>query len=289
MIGPLTLRLQQDGAMVSLDDGLTASLPAEVARELERRLEQVSPDLTWFLGQPTAALLGTVGEAQQTAPRRTSRRPSLEQPRGEGRTVSVGDAAGEPSRSFAEVLRIRRSSRALGGLRLDALASVLVLSGRVRAWAESDDGYQITHRPTPSAGGRHPCDLLVAAPGVEGLAKGWWVFDATRCELHQEREGVPPMDQALDSIVEIGRLGGRPGAVIFLVAHFDRTLARYPAGGALVWRDAGVLLSVLHLCATALSLGSCIVGSAGVVRVQRSPSVVMDVGAIALGSDLSAV
>jgi len=206
----------------------------------------------------------------------------------EGRRISIGALAEEPSQPLADILRYRRSTRTLGPLSLTALATVLVRSGRVRSWDTAPDGYQITHRPAPSAGARHPCDMVVAANEVEGLSQGWWTFDPVACELAVAQGPHPPLGDAMTKAMEVGQLQGRPGAVIFLVAHFDRTLSRYPAGGPLVWRDAGVLLGLLHLCASALELGSCIVGTCGVVIEQRHPELVTDIGAIALGRDMTA-
>jgi SagB-type dehydrogenase family enzyme len=119
----------------------------------------------------------------------------------------------------------------------------------VRGWGEASDGYQVTHRPAPSAGGRHPYELLVAAEAVHDLPPGWWWFDSTLCQLIEGEAGLVSTSEAVDGVMEAAQLIGPPGAVIFVVAHFNRTLSRYPAGGTLVWRDAGVILGLLHLCA----------------------------------------
>jgi hypothetical protein len=75
-----------------------------------------------------------------------------------------------------------------------------------------------------------------------------------------------------------------------LAAKFDATLSRYPQGATLVWRDAGVALGYLHLAATAMGLGSCMLGTAGVLSEGLLAAcgvrgtLVGDVGALALGS-----
>jgi hypothetical protein len=58
-------------------------------------------------------------------------------------------------------------------------------------------------------------------------------------------------------------------------------LSRYPAGGALVWRDAGVMLGGLHLCASDIELGSCIIGSCGLLESNSQSTV--DIGAVLVG------
>jgi hypothetical protein len=76
-----------------------------------------------------------------------------------------------------------------------------------------------------------------------------------------------------------------PPAAIVTVAHPDRTLTRYPAGISLLWREAGALLMLVHLAATDIGLGSCIVGTCGVLNPPSdSASHPVDVGAVAIGA-----
>lgn len=232
-------------------------------------------------------MLASLGEARRAAPVETGRQAPAELPP-EGRKVALGALIQEASRPFAEVLDARRSSRTLGPVCLGALATLLVRGARVRAWAEGPDGYQITHRPAPSAGARHPFRLLLAAQQVDGLEAGWWWFDPVQCDLTRAEQYLPSPEEAVATVAEVGQLDRAPGAVVFLMAYFERTLSRYPAGGSLVWRDAGVLLGLLHLCATDLTLGSCIIGTCGIVRIDRTPQLVADVGAVAIGRSLTA-
>ena len=77
-------------------------------------------------------------------------------------------------------------------------------------------------------------------------------------------------------------LGGlRPPALLLAVAEPERTLSRYPAGTAHLWRDAGALLTTLHLLAASLDLASCIVGISGVLGHEDAARV--DLGALAFG------
>jgi SagB-type dehydrogenase family enzyme len=142
----------------------------------------------------------------------------------------------------------------------------------------ADDGYVNTHRPAPSAGARHPLDLHLLAADVDGLPPGAWRFDPVRCDLVGTslayKRALGTLGKVLDSNV--------PPAAVVLVAHLDRTLARYPTGMSLVWRDAGALLSVLQLCATDAGLASCIAGTCGVMA-DRTAERVLDVGALLLG------
>jgi len=70
-------------------------------------------------------------------------------------------------------------------------------------------------------------------------------------------------------------------ALVLLVAQFERTLSRYPAGAALVWRDAGVVAMALHLQATAAGLRSTILATAGLLPL--GPGMRCDVCSVLLG------
>jgi len=75
------------------------------------------------------------------------------------------------------------------------------------------------------------------------------------------------------------------GAHLVLAAALSRTDAAYEHPESLVWRDAGSLLAVLHLTATALDLGFCILGPLGhdIVMGLRGPPTLIAVGTAAVG------
>jgi SagB-type dehydrogenase family enzyme len=175
-----------------------------------------------------------------------------------------------------DILASRRSERQFRRPSLDAIAAILVAGARVLAEGPADDGYLRTWRPHPSAGGRHPIDLLIVARDVDGLAQGAWWFDPWSCELVREPNvAFERPTQVVASIV-----GSAVPAIVFAVAVPERTLERYPDGMSLVWRDAGVVLQTLHLLACDAGLASCILGTAGIAIRDRTTC---DLGALALG------
>jgi SagB-type dehydrogenase family enzyme len=160
------------------------------------------------------------------------------------------------------------------------LATLLFHSARtIDEWA-SDDGTRLAHRPYPSAGARHPIGITVVANEVDGLAAGAWDFDPVRCRLQ-------PSDWRSESAARVvgaatAALGGvTPPALVVAVAEPDRTLSRYPAGTAHLWRDAGAMLTTVHLVATATGLQSSIVGIGGQIGDESEHAI--DVGAVAVG------
>jgi SagB-type dehydrogenase family enzyme len=270
----ITIRLEDGECLATDDGGETRNLTVR-ASELKR----------WWMEAPTlegssAAVLADLAHARAAAPRSNSGRAATE-PAPHGERTPLGPLQLDDSNALAEVLRERRSTRTFGPLTVSALASVLMRAGRVAAWTEAEDGYQASHRPAPSAGARHPFDIhVVSGRGVQGLEPGAYLFEPVAGallaqEVHGSRSGI-----LLSRVAERLASPSAPPAALFLVARLQRTLGRYPSGMSLIWRDAGVLLQTLHLCACDLGLNSCILGTCG--WLESGPSLV-DMGALAIG------
>lgn len=185
--------------------------------------------------------------------------------------------------SFAEVLFNRESTIKFKdelSLTLQDLSSVL-FPYTIRGETLHTDGYKGTHRYVPSAGARHPCELIVLANKVDGLARGYWRFDGLENRLIplNERKDI---DDVMDYIQETTSVGWNVPALIFLEAYFERTLSRYPHGLSMVYLDAGCLLGNLHLAATASGLPSTILGRTGVLGVRKHST---DIGCLVLGKE----
>jgi len=247
-----------------------------------KHLADVEPHLTWRKTTPSAAAIASVAEAALVEPIETGLKVTSSFPLAPVQ-VQLGPVAAGHSGRLSDVLEERVSERDLGPIDLPDLATLLVRSSRIRSWQSGPDGYQVSHRPVPSAGARHPCDLLVAVSEVEGLASGWWLFEPAACGLIPGPSRLPDAEIILERLVAIGGLVRTPPAAVFVVASFGRTLSRYPGGASLVWRDAGALLGVLHLVAAEAGLSSCILGTCGLVEKRVDESIVADVGALVVG------
>lgn len=211
------------------------------------------------------------------------------------RTVPIDDllriasSGADRTEPFNEVLARRRSIREYGSLAAADLAVLLDQVFAPRGFAQADDGAVRRFRPIPSAGARHPLVPLALVESVAGLEAGLWRFDLDGRRILLIEKNARLLDGAWRKVTAAGQFTKRPPAVVVLGARFDATLARYPAGAALVWRDAGVALGTLHLSATAIGLGSCILGTAGVLNDRLlaasglSGNLVGDVGALAVG------
>jgi SagB-type dehydrogenase family enzyme len=282
---PLTIRLEADRTIVSTDDGLTVvggpEPGAAVRGAIARLLENGTMEL------PSATARSIFAEAGQIRPAPRVRPASAGWPRNElMESIAVGPLAYPLEMPLQDVLLARRSERILGDVDLRDVATVLVHSARVRDFRPPDTyGFQETFGSIPTAGARAPLEFILLAREVVELEPGLWAFDPFRCVLNP-LVGDTKKELAATLLGDLLR-APPPPAAIFVVVDFERTLSRYPAGSTLAWRDAGAALATLHLCAAAAGLGSCIVGSAGLIKQPTGDTFAADVGALAMGGKTS--
>lgn len=159
---------------------------------------------------------------------------------------------------------------------------ILATSYRTLDVGVGPDGYPISHRPVPSAGARHPFDLIVACHKVEGKPRGYFRFNSITASLTPITWPVP-LTAAIAAVRRVANLTQGPAAVVFLVCDFHKTISRYPSGISLALLDAGALAFCLHLAAVELGLASCIVGTSGVLCRATASEPTQDVVAVAVG------
>jgi SagB-type dehydrogenase family enzyme len=163
---------------------------------------------------------------------------------------------------FAAVMGGRRSWRETPpgeSLPAGELGALFWQAARDRAPPRRDDeGFERLSRPAPSAGGAHAADLFLALnPAPAGLP-AFARYDAARHALVPV--AADPARLLREAAASMGQSGG-PAGLIILSARFARLTWKYgDASYALILKDAGVVLQTLHLAATALGRGSCILG-----------------------------
>jgi len=187
-----------------------------------------------------------------------------------------------PERTFTDILSARRTKRTFNPVSQQRLISLLWLSAKASIVnTPSEPRWQ--HRPTPSAGGKHPVDLLIFPNGP--TEKAGYVYDSVSHVLSllkiTDGKSLEQFFSAVDQVVAIER-----ATIIWLIAQFDRTLSKYENGESLVWRDAGALLSTVSLVAEYLNLNCCALGITGepfISRILDSQDKVIGVGGLLLG------
>lgn len=161
-----------------------------------------------------------------------------------------------------QFLRSRRTERQFGPISDEILGGWLDLGCRAQLVSTSAYGFDISWRPTPSAGAIHPIHLIFAVPGQST----WRRYDAVEHVLIDmpskldAREVVQAMQEVLPAA---------HATLVLYAAEVGKTAAKYDSPASLIWRDAGALLAVMGLAAYAHSLAFCPLGVTGEPWVGR--------------------
>jgi len=188
-----------------------------------------------------------------------------------------------PDVSFQTVLASRQSRRTFKPLGQDDLNSLLWYSARALVVSSPTQSTRWQHRPTPSAGGRHPIDILVF--NEQDKPRSVHLYQPEPHALGKltdlDTSSMEKLCVAVDEVV-----APEQAMMLWFGAQFERTLSKYENGESLVWRDAGALLATLSLVAECLSLNCCAIGITGepfISGMLGKTSNVVGVGGLLVG------
>ena len=196
-----------------------------------------------------------------------------------GQSIVLGGAS--TLAPFASLLAARRSVREFDDehpIKLAELAVLLQTAARVHTkWTEPAEieGRQApdvsyASRPYPSAGAAYELELYLAVDKCDGLARGFYHYDA-------DRHALTPIDvraqdleaQLYDAEFAIGA-SNAPQILIVIAARFGRVSWKYSSVAySLILKDVGVLTQTLYLAATDMGLGGCAIGTNNIDRFAR--------------------
>ena len=161
---------------------------------------------------------------------------------------------------FFETILNRRSQRVFAPINEGNLSALLYYSAKTLNTNFSKEGYLWSNRPTPSAGGIHPIDIIVCTIGKLRSSISYYnPIDHSLNTLELDDKKVALFIKHTNEILP----GGEQGVILWLLAHEYRTASKYRNHKSLVWRDAGCLLFCLNLVSSALKLNFCLLGSLG--------------------------
>jgi SagB-type dehydrogenase family enzyme len=172
---------------------------------------------------------------------------------------------------IAKALRKRRSTRSFDDQRpitlaelsqfLDGTARVL---SRSSATLDPDDGGH-TVRPYPSAGAAYELELYLAVNLCEGLARGFYHYDAGAHVLAPISVPANELEALLARAEYAMGAPAAPQILITIAARFGRVSWKYSSiAYALILKDVGVLTQTLYLMASDIGLGGCAIGIANI-------------------------
>jgi SagB-type dehydrogenase family enzyme len=174
---------------------------------------------------------------------------------------------------MAKLLRARHSTRSFDDGRpitLAELARFLDAAARVQGkWngeVDLGDGggpmVDYTTRPYPSAGSAYELELYLAVANCEGLARGFYHYDADAHALVPIGAPVPEFDALMDRAVFAIDAAKPPQILVAIAARFDRISWKYSGiAYSLILKNVGVLIQTLYMMATDMGLGGCAIGT----------------------------
>jgi SagB-type dehydrogenase family enzyme len=204
--------------------------------------------------------------------------PPALRPRWPGKRIDLRKHSIEPAATtspVAKLLRERHSVRDFDAgqpITLPELSRLLDGAARVQSRWKYDldlgDGslaIEYTSRPYPGAGSAYELELYLTAGNCEGLARGFYHYDADRHAL----VAIDARPQDIDAMLAAAEFAmdaaGPPQILITIAARFPRISWKYSAiAYSLILRDVGALLQTLYLMATDLKLGGCAVGTSNI-------------------------
>jgi SagB-type dehydrogenase family enzyme len=204
----------------------------------------------------------------------------------------------EASSPAARLLRARHSARVFDEQRpitLAELARFLDVTARVQAKFKSqldlgDDSPEVEFapRPYPSGGGSWGLELYLAVDQCDGLARGFYHYDADRHALVPIDARADQLDALLSGAAFAMAAPAVPQILITIAARFGRISWKYSSlAYSLILKEVGVLLQTLYLVATDMGLGGCAIGSTDIDLFARMTGLELHaegaVGQFALG------
>jgi SagB-type dehydrogenase family enzyme len=200
--------------------------------------------------------------------------PAL-RPRWRGKTIDLDKVAPEHSPAISPVttlLRERHSTRIFDDqqpITLAELAQFLDGTARVQSkWKSRVDlgggGPVVAYaaRPYPSGGSCYELELYLAVHQCEGLARGFYHYDAGAHALVPIGARAPELEALLTGAEFAMAAPAPPQILITIAARFGRISWKYSSiAYSLILKDVGVLVQTLYLMATEMGLGGCAIGS----------------------------
>ena len=147
---------------------------------------------------------------------------------------------------FARVLVQRRTWRKFSAkpVPLTSLGNLLGLTWGVRHWIKLPKIGSVAAKTSPSGGAMHPVEAYVLARNVDGLAAGFYHYNAADHRLELLQRGATSRDIA--KLLANQQWYGSAAFVVFLTAVFARTRWKYDYARAY----RAVLIEAGHLCQT---------------------------------------
>jgi SagB-type dehydrogenase family enzyme len=223
-----------------------------------------------------------------------------------GKRIDLSKFSAAPAQTnspIAKLLRKRHSTRIFDNqhpITLAELSQFLDTTARVQSTSKT--GGDLNHdgpaaeyavRPYPSAGSSYELELYLAVDKCEGLARGFYHYDAGEHAL-VPIDARPHELEALFGESEFAMgVPASPQILITITARFGRVSWKYSSiAYALILKDVGVLIQTFSITATDMGLGGCATGITNIDLFAKMTGIEFHVegpvGQFAIGRESSA-
>ena len=203
--------------------------------------------------------------------------PPAVRPRWPGQAIDLSSLSGAiaDASPTARLLRKRHSVRSFDGERPITLGELArFLDGAARVVSTWQDRVELgankplvsyAARPYPAGGASYELELYLAVDKCDGLARGFYHYDAGQHALVPIAVPAPRLEAGFAEARDAMGGPAKPQIVMTIAARFGRVSWKYSSlAYALIVKDAGVLLQTLYLMATDMGLGGCAIGSTNI-------------------------
>jgi len=222
-------------------------------------------------------------------------------PRWPGQKIDLHNFSAAHSQAISPVAKVvheRHSTRVFDDNRPITLAEFARFLGNtarvLSTWSEAIDlgdaraSVAHTMRPYPSAGASYELELYLAVDRCEGLARGFYHYDAGGHALVPIGTRAHELQALLTGAGSAMGVSAVPQILITIAARFGRVSWKYSSlAYALILKDVGVLTQTFYLMATDMGLGGCAIGTTNIDLFARMTGIEFHVegpvGQFALG------
>jgi SagB-type dehydrogenase family enzyme len=207
--------------------------------------------------------------------------PPAVRPHWPGKAIDLRKLAPSQTNSpVAKLLHERHSTRDFDDqqpITLAELSQFLDSTTRVQSrWNSKldfgDDGPDIEYaaRPYPSAGSAYELELYLAVANCDGLARGYYHYDADRHALVPIGVRTHELEALLTAAEFAMDAPAAPQILITIAARFGRISWKYSSiAYSLILKDVGVLIQTFYMMATDMGLGGCAIGTSNIDLFAR--------------------
>jgi SagB-type dehydrogenase family enzyme len=202
--------------------------------------------------------------------------PPAVRPPWPGKKIDLCELSAAPSETnsaVASLLLERHSTRSFDDeqpITLAELSRFLDSTARVRwKWKSNlfEGGPDVDYaaRPYPSGGSAYELELYLTVANCEGLARGFYHYDADRHALVPIDARTHELEALLTGAEFAMGAPAAPQILITIAARFGRVSWKYSSiAYALILKDAGALIQTLYMMATDMGLGGCAIGTTNI-------------------------